>query len=440
MKTKARKKQLRCRFVVRALFSLAPLSVFLPAWTARAQEGLSDAMAMEAADKARAKQALISDYTFRSGDFRMLLKPSLSMEWNDNVNLTQTGQEQDFIILPTMGAIMNYPLTSQNLLQLNVTGGYWEYIKHPNLSTWYVSTESGLSFNIYVKDILINLHEQPSYVQNSVENAQVAGTGSYGTFANTAGLSVQWSSKWLALTVGYDHQDSLTTSSQFSYGNNSSDDAYTRAGYLWNSKLTTGLEGTYSFTGFNQNVLNDTASYSVGIYGDWHPDTFLEIEPRVGASFNQYSQTSAVQTSSLNTWYADLTITHKINRSLNYSIDGGRDVSPGVQSTADVNWHVNTEITWNFIRNFSFSPQLFFQHGNQGQGSTVNAGLPNLPPTLLQQNEVYNWYGGSLGFSYAITRRFTVGWNYQFTQRTSSLSNRGYTQNIIGIQITYRPI
>ncbi len=410
--------------------------MFLASREARAQEGLSDAMANEAADKALANQELSPDYTFRSGDFRLLLVPSLSMQWNDNINCTDTGQEEDFIILPTLGMIMSYPLTDRNLLQLNVTVGYEEYVQHSNLSSWYISSGSGLSFNFYIKDIIVNVHDRFSYVQNSAANAQVAGTGTYGTFENSAGFSVQWDLRQLDLVAGYDHQDSIATSSQFDDTDSSTESAYARAGYKWNSKLTTGGEGTFSYTGYNQNVLNDTTAYTIGVYGDWHPDAYLEVEPRVGYSINQYSQSSAVQTSNLNSWYADLLVSHKITHSLTYTLDAGHNVTPAVQSTADEYWYANTGIIWSFIRNFSIQPQLFYQHGKEGIGSTIFG--PN--NNNLVSNEKYDWYGGSLGFSYVITRRFTIGWNYQFTQRTSSLPNRGYTQNVIGIQISYHPI
>ena len=441
MKTKPRKTQARCGFAARTLFTLVPLSMFLASREARGQEGLSDAMANEAADRSQANQSLSPDYTFRSGDFRLLLVPTLSSQWNDNINLTETGQQSDFIILPTLGVVISYPLTDRNLLQLNVTTGYSEYVQHSNLSSWYISSGSGLSFDIYIKDVIVNVHDQFSYIQNSSENPQVAGTGTYGTFDNRAGVSAKWDLRQVDLVAGYDHLNTVATSSQFNDDNNSVDSAYARVGYKWNSKLTAGVEGTVSQTTYDRNVLNNTTAYTAGVYGDWHPDAFLEIEPRAGVSINQYSQTSTVQTSDLNSWYADLTLNHHITHSLTYSIDAGRNVSPGVQSTASEYWFINTGLTWSFIRNFSLQPQFSFQHGNQGAGSTVNPANPNLPPNLLPSNgETYDYYSGGLGFSYQIARRFTIGWNYQFTQRASSLANRGYIQDIIGIQITYHPI
>lgn len=418
------------------VFSSVPLSALLTATPARAQLGLADDMANESAAMAMTEQEKSLDYTFKSGDFKVLLTPALSFQWNDNVNCTETGQQSSLIILPTLGVAMSYPLSDRNLLQLNVTVGYSEYVQHSSLSSWYLQAGSGLSFNFYIKDIMFNLHDQFSYVQNSALNPQVAGTGSYGTFNNSAGILTSWSLRYFDLSLGYDHQNTLATSSQFSQSDNATESGYGRAGYKLNSKLTAGLEGTIAYTHYNQNILNDSTSYSGGLYGDWNPDKFVHVEARGGYSVAQFQQMSQfVETSDQGSWYADLNINHALTRSLNYSIDAGRNMNLGVQSDLNEYWFVNGNVTWNFIRNFSFQPNIFFQHGQQGIGSTILIATPTLVPT-----ETYTWYGGGLSFNYTITKRFVASLSYTITQRNSSLSGRSYTQNLVGIQITYRPI
>lgn len=440
MKTKTRKRQSNCRFVALTVFSSVPLSALLTATPAWAQMGLSDDMANEAATAARNKQEQSPEYTFKSGDFRMLLSPALSLQWNSNVNLTQTDQQSSLIILPTLGVAMSYPLTDRNLLQLNVNVGYSEYVQHSSLSSWYVQTGSGFSFNFYIKDVLINLHDQISYVQNSSQNPQIAGTGSYGTFDNSVGVLADWSLKYFDLSLGFDHQNTIATSSQFNQSDNATESGYGKAGYKLNPKLTTGVEGSVAYTAYSQDILNDNTSYSAGVFGDWHPDSFLHIEPRVGYTYSQFQQTSqSLQTSNLGSWYADLNMSHDITHSFSYSINAGRNTNLGVQSDLNQYWFLNGNVTWNFIRNFSLQPNFFFQHGQQGIGSTL---LPTSPPNsnLLSAPETYNWYGGGISFNYTITKRFVASLSYGITARTSSTANRGYTQNVVGIQITYRPI
>lgn len=439
MKTKTHKRQSNCRLIAFGLFSSVPLYLFFGATSAKAQMGLADDMANELESASRAQQAQMTDYTFKSGDFRMLLTPALSVQWNNNINLTESGQESDFIFLPTVGAILSYPLTDRNLLQLNVTVGYSQYAKHTDLSSWYLQTGSGLSFNFAIKDVLLNVHDQFSYVQDSSQNAQVAGTGSYGTFNNTAGLSANWDLKYVDTTVGYDYQNTIATSSQFKQNDNSIQNVYAKIGYKVNSKLTAGVEGTAAYTDYTEDILNNNASYSAGVYGDWQPDKYIHVTPRFGYVIAQFQQTSQfVQTSDLNSWYADLNISHQITKSLNYTLDAGRNISLGVQADANEYWYLNGNVSWSFIKNFSFAPNFFYQHGNQGIGSTVTAAPPTSSAGLV--SETYDWYGGGIAFNYNITKRFVTTLSYTITQRTSSVSGRGYTQNVVGIQFTYRPI
>ncbi len=412
------------------------LASFFAAIPARAQVGLTDAMANDSASEMCQKQMQNPDYTFKSGDFRTLLVPSLSVQWNDNINCTENNLQEDIILLPTLGTIISYPLTDRNLLQVNIIMGYSAYLFHQDLSSFYLQSGSGLSFNIYIKDILINLHDRFSFMQNSAQNPTVAGTGAYGAFQNIVGLSAKWNLERVQLTLGYDHQTFLSTSGQFSDTDFSSESGYARAGYTLNSKLTAGLESTASYTYYNQDVLNNSTSYSIGVYGDWRPDSFLEIQPRLGCAIDVFGQNSqSVQNSTLNSWYADLKISDKVRRSVNVSLDAGHLISAGAQSDIVEDYYANAGIVWNFIRGLAFQTSLFFQHGNQGEGTTLIA--PMNPYANLVSNEIYNWYGGGLGLTHAITRRFDLGLNYQFTQRASSLADRGYTQNLVGLMLTY---
>ncbi len=416
------------------------MSIFAAVLPARGQVGLSNDMADESAAELRSQQGQMTDYTFKSGDFRMLLTPSLSVSYNDNINCTENNRQDDIIILPTLGILMSYPLTKQNILQLNVTVGYNEYTMHPSLSSWYLSSGSALSYTFYIKDVMFNVHDQFSYVQDSSSSPQVAGTGIYGTFNNSAGIVSEWDLKYISMTVGYDHGNTLATSGTFNNVNNSTETGYTRVGYNWNSALTTGVEGTVAYTAYEQNELNDNTAYSAGVYGDWHPDKYIHVEPRIGYSYDQFDDTSQfLRTSDQGSWYADLNITHQLTKRFSYSLSAGRNLDLGVQSDADQVWNVNLGATWNFIRYFSFQPNLFFQHGHQGTGSTVITPLPPNSP-LLSQPETYNWYGGNIGFSYAITKRFSATLTYQITERDSDIGGRSYLQNVVGIQITYHTI
>jgi len=61
--------------------------MLLATFSASAQEALQNSLAGEAAAGARTQQMQSTDYTFKDGDFQMLVLPSMGFEWNDNINL-----------------------------------------------------------------------------------------------------------------------------------------------------------------------------------------------------------------------------------------------------------------------------------------------------------------------------------------------------------------
>jgi hypothetical protein len=423
-----------CRWI--AIFML---SATLPA---SAQEALQNSLAGDAAAKSRTQQMQSpqsGDYTFKDGDFQMLLLPSLGFQWNDNVNLSQTNVMDDFIVSPAVGIIATYPITERNVLNLNVTVGYDRYLLHPNLSTLDLNSSSGtgLSFDIGIKDVTINLHDWISYVQDSALNATVANTDQYGTFQNTVGISTTWDLNQVTLSAGYDHQNILATSSQFDDINHASEMFFARAGLQVHPQVTVGLESTASFTTYQNTGLNNNDAYTVGPYVTFQPSTFFNITARGGFTTYQFQNpgvtSTNIQTADQNTWYASISITHQPRDSISYSLEAGRDVSLGTQSDLVEDWYVRPNINWKIINGLDFNTSLFYEHGDQGVGST------GFFPGTSNGTSTYDWYGGGLTLQHDLTSRFSLGLNYRITFRSSSTPNDGYTQNLVGIQLTYHP-
>jgi hypothetical protein len=194
-----------------------------------AQEALRNSLTGEAAAEARRLRPDSLPYSFKSGEFRLLAEPSLGLDYNDNVNTSKSDAEDDFILKPLLRINLNYPVTQYNLLNLNVGIGYDKYFEHDELSTWRLQTGSELSFDVYVKDFWINFHERLHYVQDSAQEAAVAGTAQYGTLNNTVGLSVTWDLDEITLSSGYDHLNVISPENQFQSQDRSTEMIFGRA-------------------------------------------------------------------------------------------------------------------------------------------------------------------------------------------------------------------
>jgi len=394
-----------------------------------AQEAMRNSIAGDAAMEARKLQTEAMPYTIKSGDFRLLATPAVGLDWNDNILLTRDNAQDDFIVRPMLGLNASYPITQRQLLRLDVTVGYQKYIQHDSLSTWYLQSGSELSFDLSVKDFLFNFHDRFSRMQDSAQQAAVANTGSYGTMQNAAGVNATWDLQDLVFTLGYDHLNLASTTSEFKLDDHSSELFVGRGGVRLSPGLTLGVEGTASLTAYDQSVLNDNAAYTAGIYGEWQPGRSFHVKPRVGYTTYIFQHTSqAIQTADLNSWYADLTVTHQITASIDYSLSAGHEVVLGIQSDALEDSYVRPNVNWTIIKGLGLQTGLFLIHGNQGAGNVRG-----------NFTETFDSYGGSLSLSHAFTSRFAISLNYRLTLRSSSVARNEYTQDLVGLLLTYQP-
>lgn len=411
---------------------------FLAAMSASAQQALQNSLVGNSVADARTQSLQSQDYTFKDGDFRLLITPAMSAQWNDNVFLSKTNQSDDFILSPSVGIVSSYPITQRNVLFLDINVGYSRYFNNSSLSTFDLNSSSGtgLSFDIGIKDVTLNLHDWMNYTQDASQNATVSNTGNYGTFQNTIGISATWDLNQVTLSAGYDHQNVLSTSAQFKDVNHSSEMFFVRSGLQVHPQVKVGLEATAALTTYDQAQLNNNDAYTVGPYVEFRPSSVMQVTARGGYSTYQFQQSSAyIQTSSQDSWYASLSLSHQIMDSLFYSINAGRDQQLGTQYDLSQDWYVRPSVTWKFIKGFDLNTGFFYQHGKQGQGSTGSLPLPG----SLNQEETYDWYGGDFAVQHALTSSFTLGLTYRLTIRTSNINNNDYTQNLVGLQLTYHP-
>lgn len=427
--------------------------VFLGAWPAAAQEALHNMLAADSAARSRDQQMQgiqTQDYTFKEGDFRLLLAPSAAVEWNSNVNLANTNVLDDYILSPALEIRASYPWLQGNLLYLDVTAGYNWYLKNSEFSSFELNSSSGtgLSLDVAIKDVIVNVHDWISYAQGAGQNgvgansgnafagntanAAVANTATYGTFQNTAGLSASWDLNQVKLSAGYDHENVLSTSAQFDDIDRSAEILFARVGVPVQPKVTVGLETTAAYTTYTEQLLNDNDAYTIGPYVEIRPDPFLSVSLHGGYSTYLFQDTStALQTQNQNSWYVNLKVAHEPSESVSYVLDLGREVQLGVQSDLLDDWYVRPTVTWKIMKGLDLVTFFFFEHGEQGVGSTGS-----LPGSV---NGAFDWYGGSVSVQHALTSQLNLGLTYSFTCRTANSANDGYSQNLVALQLTYHP-
>jgi hypothetical protein len=366
-------------------------------------------------------------YTFKTGDFRLLVTPSLEADWVDNIDLAPHGGLQDFILRPLLQLDGTYPVSQLNLLQFNVGIGYDIYTEHSQFDALRLVSGSQISFDTYVKDFVFNVHDRFHYIEDPAEQAAVATTARFGGLYNTAGLSATWDQQDLLFQLGYDHENFVATSGAYDYLNRGSELLSGRAGFRIHPQILTGLETGGSFTRYDQNFLNDSTGYRAGLFGQWRPGRYLKVEGHAGYQAYLFDQTSsALRAIDQYAWYGSLIATHQLTDFFNYSLDVGRELRLGTEADFIKAWYARPAINWRPLNQVQVQGYLSFEHGDQGQAQQGGGVI-----------ETYDWLGFGFVVSRPVLGRLNAAIRYRHTLRGSDLAGREYSQNLIGLILTY---
>ena len=414
----------RERFAKRvALSFLFPLLCI--ASIAQAQDAIRPSLAGESASEARRQDIEHIPYNLMIGPVRFRLSATMGVEYNDNINLSETNEQHDVILRPQMNFDAIWPLTQLNTLRMDIGLGYSWYLDHSNANTngVLISPGSQLSFDIFIGDFRINIHDRPSLQQDPIAELALSNVVDYGRFENTAGVSLLWDLNKALLTVGYDHYIYVSTTSVFDYLNRNAEELSESLSFAVASNTSVGLEGSTVFTYYDQHVMNDSDTYSIGGFVESQLTNYLKVRAAGGYQWINFDHNGLIlDAHDLSDFYANVLISHRINATLRQTLSAGHESQLGVNSNFIALNYVRHTLSWNIIRNTLLSTEFFFEDANDSGG-------------LIDEH--MHRFGGALTVGYQFTPHVTLGARYQYTQKDSDVVLRSYDQNRVSVDATY---
>ncbi|HEX8899206.1 MAG TPA: hypothetical protein VF751_10960, partial [Chthoniobacterales bacterium] len=352
-----------------------------------------------------------------------------------------TSPQEDFILRPQVNLDALWPITQLNTLRLDIGISHAFYLDHSNYDTnsILISPGSQLAFDIFVGDFRINLHDRFSLEQDPVAEVALSNVADYGRFQNTAGVSVLWDLNQAVVTLGYDHYNFISTTTAFDYLDRNADIVSGTIGFTPSSNLTVGLEGSFVNTYYDQNILNDSRTYSGGAFAEMQITSYLKLRVAGGYQAIDFDNTGLVNDAhDLNDYYANALLSHRVNSVLTQNLSIGHETQLGVNSNyVKLNYARHTT-TWNIFYHTLFSTELFYEDADDSGGSGILfrpiPGVPNVNPFVAEH---IHRYGGALSLGYQLTPHVTLGFRYQYTQKDSDQPLRDYRQNRVSLDGTY---
>lgn len=410
-----------------AVIQMALSTVLLLVWatTGRAQDAVRPSLAGEASAEARRQSVEQIPYNLLAGPIRFLFTVTTGIEYNDNINLAETNKQEDVIIRPQFNIDAIWPVTQLNTLKLDLGLGYAFYLDHPNANTNGVLIQPGsqLSFDIFIQDFRINLHDRFSLQQDPVAQIELSNVVDYGRFENTAGVSVLWDLNKAVLTFGYDHYTYVSTTDTFDYLDRNAEELSFSAYFAFTSTTGGGLETALVDSYYDQHYLNDSVTYSVGPFVETQITNYLKLRASGGYQLIDFDSGGGVTDSNdSNDFYASILLSHRINASIFETLSAGHESQLGVNSNYVALNYVRHTATWNIINKTLLTTELFYEDGDDSGGIF---------------SEHIQRYGGAIALGYQFTKHVTLGLRYQYTQKQSDQPDRDYKQNRVSLDGTY---
>jgi hypothetical protein len=399
------------------------LFLFAVATTVHGQEAVRMSMASADAAEARRKAASTPGfYNLKLGPTAWRFGASLQTEYNDNVNLSGNRSEDDVIFRPQVNTQVLWPITDKNSLNLKVGGGYSAYVDHSDLNRGFITPGSELSFDTYVGDFWINLHDRFSISQDAYADPTVTGTGDYARLENALGMAALWDLNKIIVRFGYDHVDYVSVSGGNRAPDGQSEVFSASAGYAIKPQMLAGVEAGGSLLQYSGNT-------SVKSADQWNTGAFFEtpvsehIHFRGSVGYTEYTPDGGGTRGGreFTGVYAQLAVRHEVNQYVDYSLSGGRSLNFAFfGGTVDL-YYARLHANWKLVEKVTIGTSLDYDHGKQ-----VGFGT-----------ETFDRYSAGINFGRPITAQLSGNLGYRFYLRESDLKGRGYTVNVVNLSLNY---
>lgn len=394
-----------------------------------------------------------TDYNIKVGQVLLTAFANVSGEFNDNVYLSSTRVESDYVISPEFGLNAAWQVTQLNVLQMKTAFAYAKYVDHPDLDSENLTVApSTLSFAVFIGDVRVEVHDNFSLQSDTSQDGAPGGVARLPRFNNTAGVSVLWDMNDLMWSLGYDHYNFVTLGSAVSTSGEKTEDL-TRLDHstdqISTSVVTTiatgftlGLEGTVSHSDYPNEPGSNYTSFSVGPLLEMQLTTYSAIS--FNAGFKAYSFESGPATVGLDEdgfltvipgekpglaegYYASFTWSHRMNRFYADQFEFGHDDQADALSGRTVTNYARYSSNWTLNSSWSIRLSLFWEDVQvPDQSGPVGGGQTD-----------YTHWGGQISTGYQLTKHASLSLSYQYTQRDSD-DNQGYLLNRMAMTVGYK--
>ena len=364
-------------------------------------------------------------YNLAVGPIRFNVAAGVGLEWNDNITLSDSHRESDFIFRPSLNIDATWRLTELNTLRFSLGASYAKYFDHSEFDTRGIllSPNSELAFTVHVGEIVITLRDRFSRQEDPFDLPVLSGVATYRRSENLVGVNAEWAiNPSLDFSVGYNHYNLWTDQEQFDSLDRSIDTVYVRPALKITPAVTLGVNGSVNWVNFSNNIKNDGISYLAGAFIDLKltENTHAYLEGGY-QRFEFDSNGTILDSEDSDSFYIKSEIDNQLTDLFSQHLSFSKTTEVGFNSNFYELYHVEYGGDWKVTHDVSLDPTAFYEHYK----------------TSGQDGERADRYGVAIGLRYVLTPSITMAADYRFILKDSNLPDFDYHQNSILLSLYY---
>ena len=365
-------------------------------------------------------------YNLAVGPLRFNIAAGVGLEYNDNVNLSDHDRQSDFIFRPSVNIDSVWQISDLNTLRFSMGLSYAKYFDHSQYDTrgLLFSPNSELAMTVMVGEVSITMRDRFSYQEDPYAIPTISNSAVFRRYENNAGIQADWDvNSAVHLTVGYDHYNLWASDdNDLDEASHSIDTVFVRPSVKVGPALTLGLDASYSYIQYDEDVFDNADSILVGPYADWAvtDSTRLYVE----GGYQDYIDEGGGNVGNVNnnnSYYIKTEIDNRVSDYFNQRLSFSKTTETGYTSQFYELWHVEYAADWKLNPSLVFDPVLFYEHYHAEGGTT----------------ETGDRFGTDLGLRYILTPSVTLGADYRFVLNDSNLPDSNYYQNLVLLSMFY---
>jgi hypothetical protein len=325
-----------------------------------------------------------------------------------------------------LGVRAFWQVSERNALDVSFDFGYEHYLNGARPSRVIVTGDenSGIFYDIYVGDFVIDLHEKLSLSQDTSSDPTVSGIADIFRLENTAGVTVTWDLNKIVLNANYDHFNYVPLDSTYEYLTRASDLVSLRGAVSLNPALMTGIELGAGVTRYDSPLLSNNRHTSIGPFVRYALSSTADLRASVGFTGYTFDPSSFITNATDQTgFYADVLLTHQPTQRTAQSLSFGQSLTTDINSKPVQLLYVRYAVTLNIIRHWRIQPHFTYESGTESHGVG---------------QEDFTRYGAGLSLSRQLTQKLSGSLSYSLLNKSSSVAAFDYEQNRLVLNVLYQ--